>query len=85
MTQLPINLNDATIRQKLQGMSKYIVIVTSWPPGALFKNWEYVVILIVRARNALYLFEEIDTDNSFKPSDELSRFFVRAKQKQKYY
>ena len=41
MTQLPINVNDATTGHKLQGMSKDIVIITSWPTGGLFKNWEY--------------------------------------------
>ena len=39
MIQLPINLNDATTGHKLQGMSKDVVIITSWPKGGLFKNW----------------------------------------------
>ena len=43
MTQLPVNLNDATTGHKLQGSSKDVLIITSWPKGGLFKNWEYTV------------------------------------------
>ena len=82
MTQLPINVNDATTGHKLQGMSKDIVIITSWPTGGLFKNWEYVVLSRVRTREGLYLFQPIDMDKSFSPSDELALFFQRAKKKQ---
>jgi hypothetical protein len=51
MTQIPANSNDGTTGHKLQGMSKDVIIVTSWPTGGLskiFKNWEYVVLLRVR-------------------------------------
>ena len=82
MTQLPINVNDATTGHKLQGMSKDIVIITSWPTGGLFKNWEYVVLSRVRTRDGLYLFQPIDMDKSFFPSNDLALFFERAKQKQ---
>ena len=47
MNQIPANSNDATTGHKLQGMSKDIIIVSSWPTGGLslmLKNWEYVVL-----------------------------------------
>ena len=59
MYQLRINLNDATTGHKLQGMSKDVVIISSWPKGGLFKNWEYVVLSRVRTVTGLYLFEPI--------------------------
>ena len=64
MTQFPVNLNDATTGHKLQGMSKDVVIVTSWPKGGTakwFKNWEYVVLSRVRKLSGLYLLEAIDS------------------------
>ena len=85
MTQLPINVNDATTGHKLQGMSKDIVIITSWPKGGLFKNWEYVVLSRVRTREGLYLFQPIDMDKSFLPSNELDHFFERARKKQRAF
>ena len=42
MNQIPANLNDGTTGHKLQGMSKDVIIVTSWRTGGLskiFKNW----------------------------------------------
>ena len=36
MTQIPVNVNDATTGHKLQGMFKDVLIVTSWPFGGLF-------------------------------------------------
>ena len=86
MTQIPVNVNDATTGHKLQGMSKDVMIVTSWPKGglsALFKNWEYVVLSRVRTLEGLYLFEPIDLEKSFKPSLELKRYMRRATQKEK--
>ena len=85
MTQLPINSNDATTGHKLQGMSKDVVIITSWPKGGLFKNWEYVVLSRVRTRDGLYLFEPIDMNKSFEPSPELALFFGRAKEKERLF
>ena len=85
MTQLPINLNDATTGHKLQGMSKDVVIITSWPKGGLFKNWEYVVLSRVRTRDGLYLFQPIDMEKSFKPSPELQHFFRRIRKKEKSF
>ena len=86
MTQFPINLNDATTGHKLQGMSKDVVIITSWPKGglsALFKNWEYVVLSRVRTLEGLYLFEPIDLEKSFKPSKELQRYMIQAREKER--
>ena len=85
MTQLPINSNDATTGHKLQGMSKDVVIITSWPTGGAFKNWEYVVLSRVRTRNGLYLFEKIDMTKSFKPSPELALFFDCAREKEQTF
>ena len=77
-----MNCNDATTGHKLQGMSKDVIIVTLWPNGGLFKNWEYVVLSRVWTRDGLYLFQPIDMNKSFKPSEELTLFLKRAKQKQ---
>ena len=63
MYQIPANSNDATTGHKLQGMSKDIIIVSSWPTGGLslmFKNWEYVVLSRVRTLSGLYLVEPIE-------------------------
>ncbi len=57
MNQIPANSNDATTGHKLQGMSKDIIIVSSWPTGGLsvmFKNWEYVLLSRVRTLSGLY-------------------------------
>ena len=85
MTQIPVNVNDATTGHKLQGMSKDVLIVTSWPFGGLFKNWEYVVLSRVRTLSGLYLFEPIDLKKSFKPTDELRRYLRRARYKEKIF
>jgi hypothetical protein len=47
MKQIPANSNDATTGHKLQGMSKDVIVVTSWLTGglaAMFKNLEYVIL-----------------------------------------
>ena len=85
MTQFPINLNDATTGHKLQGMSKDVIIITSWPRGGLFRNWEYTVLSRVRTLNGLYMFNEIDMNKSFKPSTELAAYFKRARIMEKKY
>jgi hypothetical protein len=41
MIQIPANINDATPRHKLQGISKDVIVVSSRPTGGLatmFKN-----------------------------------------------
>jgi hypothetical protein len=51
MKQIPANSNDATTGHKLHGMSKELLIVSSWLTGglaAMLKNWEYVVLSRVR-------------------------------------
>jgi hypothetical protein len=50
---------------KLQGMSKDVIVVTSWPTGglaAMFKNWEYVVLSWVHTPSGLYLVKLIDME-----------------------
>ncbi len=83
---IPANSNDATTGHKLQGMSKDIIIVSSWPTGGLslmFKNWEYVVLSRVRTLSGLYLVEPIDMDKSFNPSPQLKSYMERAMRKEK--
>ncbi len=86
MNQIPANSNDGTTGHKLQGMSKYIIIVSSWPTGDLlkiFKNWEYVVLSRVRTLSGLYLVEPIDMEKSFHPSSQLRSYIDKIKQKEK--
>jgi hypothetical protein len=86
MNQIPANPNDATTGHKLQGTSKDITIVSSWPTGGLsllFKNWEYVVLSRVHTLSGLYLVEPIDMDKSFNPSLQLRSYMERAMRKEK--
>ena len=85
MIQFPVNCNDTTTGHKLQGMSKDVVIITSWPCGGLFKNWEYVVLSRVRTHEGLYLFQKIPMDKSFAPCKELKFFFRRIRRKEKVF
>ena len=59
-------------------MTKDIIIVTSWPKGENFCNWEYTVLSRVRSLQRLYLFDPIDMNKSFEPSDELKSYFKRV-------
>ena len=77
MTQFPVNLNNATTEHKLQSMTKDIIIVVSWPKGETFCNWEYIALSRVCSLQGLYLFEPIDMNKSFEPSDELKSYFKR--------
>jgi hypothetical protein len=77
MKQIPANTNDASTSHKLQGMSKDIIIVTSWPTG--FKNWEYVVLSGACTLSGLYLVEPINMNKSYKPSNELKRYIKFAR------
>ena len=79
MTQFSINLNDATTGHKLQGMSKDVIIITSWPKGGLFRNWECTILSQVCTLKGLYIFNEIDMNKSFKPSTQLAAYFKRAR------
>ncbi len=85
MEQIPANSNDATTGHKLQGMSKDVIVVTSWPTGGLaatFKNWEYVILSQVRTLSGLYLVEPVDVEKLFKPSSELKKYIENARQKE---
>ena len=86
MTQFQINSNDATTWHKLEGISKDLIVITSWPTGglaAMFKNWwEYVVLSRVRTLSGLFLITPIDMDKSFKPSEELKSYMEYARQKE---
>ena len=77
MKQIPANTNNASTGHKLQGMSKDVIIVTSWPTG--FKNWEYVVLSRARTLSGLYLVKPIDMNKSFKPSIQLKKFIEFAR------
>ena len=79
MKQIPANMNDATTGHKLQGMSKDVIIITSWPTGTMFKNWEYVVLSRARTISGLYLVHPIDMEKNFEPSNELKRYMIHAK------
>ena len=86
MTQIPANSNDGTTGHKLQGMSKDVIMVSSWPTGGLskiFKNWEYVVLSRVRTLSGLYLVDPIDMEKSFDPSSQLRSYIDKIKQKEK--
>jgi hypothetical protein len=82
MKQLPANSNDATTGHKLQGLSKYAIIVSSWPTGslaAMFKNREYVVLSRVRTLSGLYLVKPIDMNKSFQPSPQLTSYMDKIR------
>jgi hypothetical protein len=84
MIQIPANINDATTGHKLQGMSKDVIVVSSWPTGGLatmFKNWEYVVLSHVCILSGLYLIEPIDMEKLFKPSSELKKYIENKRRK----
>ncbi len=86
MNQIPANLNNGTTGHKLQGMSKDVIIVSSWPTGGLlkiFKNWEYVVLSRVCTLSGLYLVDPIDMEKLFNPSSQLRSYIDKIKQKEK--
>jgi hypothetical protein len=85
MKQILANSNDATTGHKLQGMSKDIIVVTSWPTqglAAMFKSWECVALSRVCTQSGLYLVEPIDMEKLFKPSSELKKYIENARQKE---
>jgi hypothetical protein len=85
MTQFFVSLADVTTGHKLQGMTKDVLIIMSWPQPGLFTNWEYTVLLRVWTLKGLYLFQEIDMDKSFAPSPELKAYFQRARKMEKLF
>ena len=85
MTMFPVKIDTSSTGLTLQGRSKDIVIVSSWPKlknNICFRNWEYVVLLRVRTLKSLFLFHPIDIEQSFKPTDELVQFMKRAERKE---
>ena len=78
MTQLPINMNDATTGHKLQGMSKDKLIVVSW---SLIPNWIYVVLSRVRTLNGLFILKPMPKHclDSFQVPRELQAFEQRMR------
>jgi hypothetical protein len=85
MRQISANINSATMGHKLQGMSKDVIVITSWPTeglAAMFKNWEYVVLSRVHTLSGLYLVKPIDMEKLFKPSSELKKYIEHARQKE---
>lgn len=78
ITQIPINMNDATTGHKLQGMSKDKLIVTSW---SFMSNWVYVVLSRVRTLNGLYLLKPLPEDSldKFRVPTELREFEDRMR------
>jgi hypothetical protein len=82
MLLFPVNICTALTGHKLQGRSKDIVIISSWPrrqSRAAFINWEYVVLSRVRSLNGLYLFEKLQYNTSYAPTEEFTEFIKRAK------
>jgi len=76
MTQIPVVLADAITGHKLQGMTIPNVVIASW--GYFAKNWPYVVLSRSTTFKGLYLFEPIDMNKSFAPSDDLVDYLRRA-------
>ena len=60
ITQIPVNINDATTGHKLQGMSKDMLIIVSW--GYAFVNWVYTVLSCVCTFEGLFLFGLFEHD-----------------------
>ena len=83
MTQLPVNLNDTSTGYKLQGTTKNIIIISSWPKGNLFKNWKYVVLSRVQTLEGLYLLEPISLTKSFKARQELAWYLRLVRRNEK--
>ena len=81
MLVFPVNICTAITGHKLQGRSKDILIVSSWPKlqgKSAFINWEYTVLSRVRTLQGLYTFEKLDLHRSYAPTEELQRFIKRA-------
>jgi hypothetical protein len=88
MHQIPANSNDGTTGLKLKGMSKDVIIVSSWPTRGLsknFYNFEYVVLSRVRTLLRLYLVDSIDMEKSFSPSSQLRTYIDKIKKKKNIY
>ncbi len=82
MKQILANTNDETTGHKIQGMSKDVIFVASWPTASMFRNWEYVVLSRVRTLSGFYLIKPIDIDKSFELSGKLKKYIKHAKEKE---
>jgi hypothetical protein len=72
MHQLPLNPNIATTGNKLQGMSKLMMVVTEW---GSFPNWIYIVLSRVTTQAGLFLLKPLTKRiDSFVVSKELLDF-----------
>ena len=78
VTQIPINMNDATTGHKLQGMSKDKLIVVSW---SYISNWIYVVLSRVRTLKGLFMLKPLPIDcmDKFQVPRELQAFELRMR------
>ncbi|KAL7527853.1 hypothetical protein ACHAXR_004496 [Thalassiosira sp. AJA248-18] len=78
ITQVPINMNDATTGHKLQGMSKDKLIIVDW---TFVTNWIYVVLSRVRTLNGLFLLKPLPPNclDKFQVPRELQAFERRMK------
>ena len=59
--QFGLLVNIATTRHKLQGISKYVILVSDWDYRT--QNWVYVVLSRVRKLNGVYLQITLDPKN----------------------
>ena len=71
ITQIPINMNDATTGHKLQGMSVDKLLVTSW---SFMENWIYIVLSRVRTLKGHFLLKPL-------PKNSLEKFAVPSELK----
>ena len=68
MTMFPVNTNTSSTGHKLQGRSKDMVIVSSWPKlknNICVRDWEYVVLSRVRTLKGLFIFQPINMEQSY--------------------
>jgi hypothetical protein len=57
------------------------VIISTWPKlknNICFRTWEYTVLSQVQTIKGLFLFQKIDIEHLFKPTEELIQFIKRA-------
>ena len=83
ITQLPVNLNDATTGHKLQGMTKQNLIVRAW---TYTSGWIYTVLSRVRTLMGISLCEQLKpskkkSESAFQLSNALKSFEWRMKSK----
>ena len=79
ITQIPVNMNDATTGHKLQGMSVDNLLVASW---SFMENWIYVVLSRVRTLKGLFLLKALPKTSleKFGVPPELKAFEYRMRQ-----